>query len=180
MRRYMIVANQTLGGDELARTVQERVAEGPCEFWVVVPATPVTHLEPAYLAVPVMGGLPAVRGTPEEAREQAQAKLDAALKQLRGLGATVDGEVGDPDPLHAATAAAQAGRFDEIIVSPLPTRFSRWLHQDLPHRLEHKLHLPVTHVSSTSVSDTSDTSDDVTVGDRTTPSPPPPSTAPPP
>jgi GABA permease len=36
--------------------------------------------------------------------------------------------------------------FDEIIVSTLPTHVSRWLHQDLPHRLERKTQLPVTHV----------------------------------
>jgi GABA permease len=144
----MIVANQTLGGEELARTVRDRMAEGQSEFWVVVPATPLTHLEPAYLAVPVMGGMPAIRGSAAEAQEQAQANLDAALKQLRALGAVVDGEVGDPDPLRAATAAATGRSFDEIIVSTLPSRFSRWLRQDLPHRLEHKLRLPVIHVPS--------------------------------
>lgn len=153
MRRYLIVANQTLGGEELARAVRQRVAAGPCEFWVVVPATPVTHLEPAYLALPVMGGIPVVQGTPEEAQEHARARLGAALERLRALGATVDGEVGDADPLRAATAATRTRSFHEIIVSTLPTRLSRWLRQDLPHRLEHQLHLPVAHVTSTSTSD---------------------------
>jgi len=148
MQRYLIIANQTLGGAELADAVRERVGAGPCEFWVVVPATPVTHLEPAYLAMPVMGALPAVTGTPEEARSVAQARLDAALAQLRGVGATVDGEVGDADPLRAAGAAMSGGEFDEIIVSTLPPRLSRWLRQDLPHRLEHRFGRRVVQVTS--------------------------------
>ena len=149
MHRYLIIANQTLGGAELGDAVRERIAAGPCEFWVVVPATPVTHLEPAYLAMPVMGGLPAVTGTPEEAEAVARTRLELALKQLRALGATVDGEVGEPDPLRAAKAATSGHEFSEIIVSTLPTRLSRWLHQDLPHRLERQLQQRVVLVTST-------------------------------
>jgi GABA permease len=148
MRRYLIVANQTLGGAELIDAVRERIAAGPSEFWLVVPATPVTHLEPAYLAMPVMGGLPAVTGPPEEARSVARARLDAALAQLRGVGATVDGEVGDADPLRAAEAAMSGREFDEIIVSTLPSRLSRWLRQDLPHRMEHRFGQRVVQVTS--------------------------------
>lgn len=148
MRRYLIIANQTLGGQELADAVRERVAAaGPSEFRVVVPATPVTHLEPAYLAMPVMGGLPAVSGSAEEARTVARTRLDAAVAGLRAIGATVDGEVGDPDPLRAAEAAMASGEFDAIIVSTLPTRLSRWLRQDLPHRLEHRFHKPIIQVT---------------------------------
>ena len=39
MRRYMVVANQTLGYDALVQFVRDRAAAGPSEFWVVVPAT---------------------------------------------------------------------------------------------------------------------------------------------
>ena len=31
-------------------------------------------------------------------------------------------------------------------MSTLPARVSRWLHHDLPGRLEHEFHVPVTHV----------------------------------
>ena len=149
MHRYLIIANQTLGGAELVDAIHERMDAGSCEFWVVVPATPVTHLEPAYLALPVMGGVPAVTGSPEEARALARTRLEAALKQLRAMGAAVDGEVGDPDPLRAAEVAMSGHEFDEIIVSTLPTRLSRWLRQDLLHRLEHRLRQRVVQVTST-------------------------------
>ena len=33
-----------------------------------------------------------------------------------------------------------------MIISTLPPGLSRWIHQDLPHRLERRIALPVTHV----------------------------------
>jgi GABA permease len=74
------------------------------------------------------------------------------VEQLRTAGVRADGEVGDPDPMHAVEEVLKRRQFDEIIVSTLPERLSRWLHQDLPRRIEHKFHLPVTHISVTKVS----------------------------
>lgn len=148
MRRYMIVANQTLGGDELLQVVRERVAAGPSEFWVLVPATPVHDLAQTVVPMPVMGGVPLLPSTPEQSRRVADTKLQAELKRLRGAGATVDGEVGDPDPLKAVAATLTGREFDEIIVLTLPTHVSRWLHQDLPRRMQHRFHIPVTHVAT--------------------------------
>ena len=138
MRRYMIVANQTLGGDDLLQVVRDRQNAEPSEFWVVVPATPVQDLAPNIVPMPVMGGVPLLPGTPEQGRRVAQTKLQAELKRLRGIGATVDGEVGDPDPLEAVAATLKS----------LPTHVSRWLHQDLPRRMQHRFHVPVTHVAT--------------------------------
>jgi hypothetical protein len=98
------------------------------------------------IPMPVMGGSPTLPGPPKEARRLAQAKLDSALAKLTAAGVRADGAVGDPDPLRAVGEAVAGGEFDEIIVSTLPARVSRWLHHDLPGRLEHEFHLPVTHV----------------------------------
>jgi GABA permease len=38
--------------------------------------------------------------------------------------------------------------FDEVIVSTLPRRVSRWLQSDLPHRVERRYDVPVTTVTS--------------------------------
>jgi GABA permease len=73
-------------------------------------------------------------------------KLDAAIKKLSAGGATVDGTVSDPDPMRAVGEAVRSREFDEIIVFTLPPRLSRWLHHDLPGRLQHDYHLPVTQV----------------------------------
>ena len=42
MGRCLIVANQTLDTDELTEAVRHRIAAGAIEFYVVVPATPLT------------------------------------------------------------------------------------------------------------------------------------------
>ena len=81
-----------------------------------------------------------------------QRTLDPCKKALADAGVKAGGEVGDPDPVCAVRDALARGQFDEIIVSTLPERLSRWLHQDLPSRLEHKFHLPVTHVEAAQAS----------------------------
>jgi GABA permease len=147
MRRHLIVANQTLAADELTQAVRDRLEAGPCEFWVVVPATPLTDLAPGF--VPTMGGWPvSVPAPAEESRKVARARLDAALQRLREAGANVDGEVGDPDPMRAIEHTFSEREFDEVIVSTLPARVSRWLHQDLPSRVERRFHVPVAHVAA--------------------------------
>jgi hypothetical protein len=153
MHRYLVVANQSADSDELMQLVRDRVAAGPSEFVLVVPATPVKDLVSNAMPIPmpVMGGSPTLPAPPAEARRMAQAKLDAALRKMTAAGVRANGTVGDPDPLRAVEAALATGEFDEIIVSTLPARLSRWLHQDLPARLEHAFHLPVTHVPARDV-----------------------------
>jgi GABA permease len=148
MRRYLVVANQTLDSDVLMDLVRERMATGPAEFWLAVPATPVKDLASNVVAVPmpVMGGVLRMPEPPAQARRLAQANLDAALQKLRAAGATVDGAVCDPDPMRTVEQAVSDRDFDEIIVSTLPPRLSRWLHQDLPDRLQDRFHLPVTDI----------------------------------
>jgi hypothetical protein len=131
MRRYLVVANQTLGGEHLAKTVGACQSAGPARFHIVVPATvPQDH------AVWTEG----------EAKALATRRLDAAVERFRELGAEVDGEVGDERPLQAIADALQERQFDEIILSTLPPGVSRWLRQDLPHRVERQFDLPVRHV----------------------------------
>ena len=51
MRRYLVVAKQTLGGDHLAQKVRECLAGGPCTFHVVVPAMPTVGESPVAVAL---------------------------------------------------------------------------------------------------------------------------------
>jgi len=136
MRRVLIVANQTLGGPELQREIAERIEAGPCEFWVLVPATPITdQIVPQGLE-------------PQDGTAVAERRLALELERLRELGATAAGEIGDPDPLEAIHETLAAGEFTEIVLATLPQGMSRWLRQDLVHRVERKFPLPVTHVVS--------------------------------
>lgn len=130
MTRYLVVANQTLGSEHLLDRVRECARAGPCRFHLVVPAT---HPMGAW--------------TEGKVKAVAQDRLDEALVRFRALGVTVDGEVGDTSPVLAVKDAMLGGTFDAIIVSTLPPGASRWLKQDLPHRLERASGLPVTHVT---------------------------------
>ncbi len=131
MRRYLVIANQTLGGDHLLDEVRRRMSEGPASFHIVVPAT-----SPADHAVWTEG----------EALALAQKRLELALARFRDLGAEVNGEIGDANPIEAVRDCLSEQRFDEIILSTFPAGVSRWLKQDLPHRMERASGLPVTHV----------------------------------
>jgi len=145
MRRYLVVANQTLTDDELVRVIGERANAQPSTFFIVVPATPMVEMWVEAMMMPY-GGVPYNPYSPKQARELAEERLKTATAQLRAAGATVDGQVGDPDPVRAVEGALRVKEFDEIIVSTLPRRISKWLHQDLPRRLEQKFGLPVTQV----------------------------------
>jgi GABA permease len=148
MRRILVVANQTLGGDHLAEVIRARIAEKPTEFSLLVPATHRTEVLVALAeAFAVQGGM-------RPPAPLSGADLDAAnrvatgLAWMSGLGATARGQVGEHDPLRAIRDYLAQQTCDEIIVSTLPHGFSAWLHQDLPHRVERGTGLPVTVVSA--------------------------------
>jgi GABA permease len=145
MSRVLVVANQTLGGQDLLQFVQERMASGSPEFSLLVPATPRAHRAHDTARVP---GINVPMDTEDDDYAEARKRLEQGLEALRRLGATVDGTVGDPDPLKAVQEVLARRSFDEIILSTLPSGVSRWLGQDLPHKLERKFHLPVTVVTA--------------------------------
>ncbi len=57
------------------------------------------------------------------------------------------GSIGDSEPLMAIEDAVNLGNYDEIIISTLPRRISRWLRLDLVSKTK-ALGLPVTHVEA--------------------------------
>jgi GABA permease len=143
----LVVANRTVGGEELAAAIRERMAAGPCEFHLLVPVPPSPPIGiAAGFSAMEAGVVPALSG-PDE-RELAVDRLHFGLEWMRGLGATVDGEVGDTDAVRAVRNVVESRQVDEIIISTLPTTISRWLRQDLPHRVERKFALPVTVVTA--------------------------------
>ncbi|WP_347059848.1 hypothetical protein ABC795_05200 [Blastococcus sp. HT6-30] len=141
MQRCLIVANQTLATETLCRAVHERITAGPHEFFLVAPATP---------AADEVDGPSAYAGLGPSATDRAYAlarqRLDRALDRLRDLGATVDGEVGDPDAVQAVRAALRHFPADEVVVSTLPSGLSQWLRRDLPARLRKGCDIPVSHL----------------------------------
>jgi hypothetical protein len=57
-----------------------------------------------------------------------------------------DAKVGDPDPLAALCDETHYNEYDELIVSTLPLKVSKWLHLDLPSKARDATGLPVHHV----------------------------------
>lgn len=92
MSRVLIVANQTLGGHDLRAYVRSRMAEGPCTFWLLAPATPRAHRNPD---APVPG-INAPLDAEDDDYAEARRRLEQRMSALKAVGATVDGSVGDP------------------------------------------------------------------------------------
>lgn len=148
MATYLIVANQTLGGEELTARLEElttnRDPDGPrVSFWFLVPVTRTdgTH---QWDYPPIDRYIPDAL---ELARTLAQARLDHELERLSHKGIQAGGEVTDPDPVDRVKAMAASGDYEAVVVSTLPKHLSRWLHTDLPHRLSRALSVPVIHVA---------------------------------
>jgi hypothetical protein len=123
-RNILVVANVTATSATLIEALKAQVDGSPAAFTLIVPAT-------------------AGHG-----HSASRAKLEEALEQLRAAGIEVDGSVGDSDPLVAVTEAWDPKRYDEIIISTLPMRMSKWLHAGLPERVGKMTGVQVTHVVS--------------------------------
>jgi hypothetical protein len=132
--RVLVVAHKTAATPGLLEAVRERAARGPAKFTLLVP-------NPAH-------GLHVVVD-PEDVEEgEGHQVLELAIPLLEeAAGGPVDGLVGDPSPMNAIQDAINIHGFDEVIISTLPARVSKWLKLDLPSKVT-GLGLPVTTVTA--------------------------------
>ena len=132
--RVLVVAHQTASTERLLQAVADRARRGPTSFHLVVPRQ--AH---------GIHKLVDPQDTPEE--EARRALEDALPKLSAAAGTEVTGSIGDHEPLMAIEDAVNLGDFDEIMISTLPRRVSRWLKLDLVSKTK-ALGLPVTHVEA--------------------------------
>jgi hypothetical protein len=144
VRTVLIVANQTIGGTDLSAAVTARLADGPCAFHLLVPVPPTP---PSAMAA-VGSGTTVIFDLPDERLAAAQ-RLDAGLQWLRDLGVEATGEVGTIDAVASVTTVVARGGIDEVLISTLPSRLSRWLKLDLPTKLAKVVKVPVNVVTAT-------------------------------
>lgn len=131
--RVLVVAHKTAATPALLEAVRERAARGPCAFTLLVPNA--AH------------GLHRVVDPEDQETSEAEEVLALALPLLEDAArAHVEGIVGDAAPLDAIQDAINLHGYDEIIISTLPARVSKWLKLDLPSKLT-GLGLPVTTVT---------------------------------
>ena len=123
--RVLIVAHRTAATPLLLNAVRARSDRSRCAFTLLVPRP---YWDPD--------------------TEEAEMTLELAIPLLEdAVGGHVDGLIGDSDPFIAVRGAVTSLGFDEILISTLPARVSRWLRRDLPHRVE-EFGLPVTVVTA--------------------------------
>ncbi len=131
--RVLVVAHKTAATQPLLDAVRERAGKGPTTFTLLVP-------NPAH-------GLHKAVDPEDLDADEAQGVLAHALPLLsKAAGSEVEGFVGDADPSAAIQDAINLRGYDEVIISTLSPKVSRWLRLDLPSKVS-GLGLPVTTVT---------------------------------
>jgi hypothetical protein len=132
--RVLVVAHKTAATPALLDAVRERAGRGDADFTLLVPKP--TH------------GLDTVADPEDVELDEGQQVLELAIPLLEeAAGKPVEPMIGVHEPLAAIQDAINLHGFDELIISTLPTRVSKWLKLDLPHKAA-GLGLPVTTVTA--------------------------------
>jgi hypothetical protein len=142
MTRFLVVANQTLGGEQLEERLDSVAGSGEDSVYLVVPVTAAEGTT-QWDYPPIDRVIPDAQRI---ARTLAEARLEHELARLARAGVTADGEVVATAPVDRVRELLAEGGFDGVIVSTLPRRLSRWLVADLPHRVSRLSDVPVEHV----------------------------------
>src|SRR5437868_14913914 len=110
--RVLVVAHRTAATPLLLNAVRSRSARSACSFTLLVPRP---YWDPD--------------------TEEAEMTLELAIPLLEeAAGGHVDGLIGDSDPYVGVREAVTNLSIDDILISTLPARVSKWLRRDLPRR----------------------------------------------
>src|SRR6188474_1097271 len=131
-RRVLVVANETVAGEELLSTISTLALSQQTHFRVVCPA--------------LNSRLKTFTSDEDPAREAAQQRLDETLARLASVGIEARGEVGDGDPLVAVDDAVRTFGPNEIVLSTHPPGRSNWLERGVVESVRAHYDVPVTHV----------------------------------
>jgi hypothetical protein len=137
-RTVLVVANETLAGDELVEAVRRRAAQGPIRVVVIAP---VNEPSSGYVVYE------------DSRRAAAGRRLDRTVARLREAGIPSHGSVVDTGPLDAVKDVLQMEPIDELIVSTHPEAKSGWRRRDLIEEIRRVARpRPVEHVVATDAS----------------------------
>ena len=131
-RRILVVANETVGGEELLSVMSTMALSERTHFHVVCPA--------------LNSRLKTYTSDEDPAREAAQQRLDVTLARLGAVSIDATGAVGDGDPLVAVDDAVRTYGPSEIVISTHPPGKSNWLEKGVVDSVRARYDVPVTHV----------------------------------
>jgi hypothetical protein len=125
VKRTLVVANQTIGGEALIEKLKEKAAEEPRRFIVICPDSGDAN-----------------------SNGDAHERLAHTLRVLQDAGLEAVGQVVHPDPYTAIQNALQFYGPDDIVISTFPETRSGWLRADLVGRVQASTGKPVEHIIS--------------------------------
>jgi len=131
-KRVLVVANETVGGDELMEVIGELALADKSLFYVICPA--------------LNTRLKTWTSDEDPARAAARIRLQTMLERLSSVGVEAQGDIGDVDPLVAVEDAVRLFRPNELVVSTHPEGRSNWLERGVVSALRERYEMPVTHV----------------------------------
>ena len=132
----LVVANETLVGDELVDSLRRRAERGPVRVAVVAPVNPPREGYVVYR---------------DSRRAAAGRRLERVLAVLREAGIPAHGAVFEDEALAAVKDVLASEEIDEIVVCTHPQTKSGWLRRNLVEEIRRAAGArPVSHVVSES------------------------------
>jgi len=132
--KILVVANETLAGDEVVEEVAYRSRGHSADVLVVAPVLQKSRLEH------FTGGSDGV------ARESAENRLRESVNALNRAGFRAEGRLGDTNPLQATLDAVRDFLPEEVIISTHPPARSNWLERKVVQQARRRLDIPVHHI----------------------------------
>jgi GABA permease len=144
----LVVGNASLRAERLQRHMQQQAGRTDTSFLLVVPAVATSDAVQRRISFASVGGVAHPKERQLSGEILAQHRMNEAVTRLRETGLKIEGMVGDADPMRAVADGLANFPADEIVLSTLPPRQSRWLKVDLPTEMRRRFNLPVTVVSA--------------------------------
>jgi len=140
--RVLVLANETVNGEELLDEIRAIDRAGNAEYYVCVPANPIDTGQAMHQGAAFIW---------QATTEAAQARLDRTMEILHAENLRADGSLGSYKPLKALADAVRDFKPDRIIICTLPEDRSAWLRYDVVDRARETYDVPITHVVVESV-----------------------------
>jgi hypothetical protein len=112
LRRVLVIANETVGGEALTAALKRRASEDELQVTVLAPVSAPRRGYVVY---------------DDTRRAAAGRRLDVTLERLRAEGINAHGLVVEADPVSVLRDALEQQDVDEVVVATHPQQKSSWL-----------------------------------------------------